>query len=316
MRALRTIADQIFVSNKILTGQFFTVDGSIIYEQIESIFAANIPQPIQPGDEFPMTPVPTGPAQIASVVKWGLDTILTDESISRQNFDVLARAFTKIVNSMVQQIDSVNMSAIVGAITQTVNAGASSVTGASPSAGGNWSGVNSEGAATTPRILRDVMFAEELMRSQKQGYNANGILVDLQTYANVVGDPTLAALLPREGFGGFNVADMPALQSIATGLSTRLFGKTWYSTPNLPTGPFQPYAAVIDTTVFGALVDERLPAPGYVGSEGDGGDDDGRGMIQVKTMREDKNDRWRIRCRRVTVPIIIEPKAAVEIVGV
>lgn len=39
-------------------------------------------------------------------------------------------------------------------------------------------------------------------------------------------------------------------------------------------------------------------------------------MIQVKTMREDKNDRWRIRARRVTTPIIIEPKAIVQIEGV
>jgi len=68
--------------------------------------------------------------------------------------------------------------------------------------------------------------------------------------------------------------------------------------------------------VFGAMVDERLPAPGYVGSQSDGSaDDDGRSMIQVKTMREDKNDKWRIRCRRTTTPIVIEPKAGVQITG-
>jgi len=74
---------------------------------------------------------------------------------------------------------------------------------------------------------------------------------------------------------------------------------------------------VIDTTVFGAMVDEELHDPGYVGSQSDGSaNDDGRSMIQVKTMREDKQDRWRIRCRRVTTPIVIEPKAIVQIVGV
>ncbi|WP_260745620.1 hypothetical protein [Mycobacterium sp. SMC-2] len=41
LRALRTIADQIFIGNKILTGQLYTKDGAAIYEQIESIFAAN-----------------------------------------------------------------------------------------------------------------------------------------------------------------------------------------------------------------------------------------------------------------------------------
>ena len=96
---------------------------------------------------------------------------------------------------------------------------------------------------------------------------------------------------------------------------TTLNGKLWLGTPNLPS---EPYCAVLDTTVFGAMVDERLPAPGYAGSQSPDGtvDDDGRSMIQVKTMREDKQDRWRIRCRRTTTPIVIEPLAGVEITGI
>lgn len=314
LRALRTIADQIFVGNKVLTGQFFTTDGAVIYEQIESIFAANSPQAVQPGGEYPLSPIPTGPANIASVLKWGLDTMITDESISRQNFDVVSRAFIKIVNSMVEQIDSVIMSAVVAAVTQTVNAGAATIGGSTPSGGANWNG----SGTNAPRILRDIMYAEEFMRSLKQGYNANTVLCDLQTFAAVMGDPSIAPALPREGYGGFNVANMPILEGINTGLSMRLLGKTWLATPNLPTGAFTPYVAVLDTSVLGAMVDERLPAPGYVGGTNMDGsvDDDGRSMIQVKTMREDKNDRWRIRCRRTTTPIVIEPKAGVQIVGV
>ena len=137
LRALRLIADQIFIGNKILTGQFYTENGSIIYEQIESIFAANTPQPVNPGGEYPETPVPTGPAQLANILKWGLDTPITDESINRQNFDVVARAFIKIVNSLVAQIDSLIMSAFTAAITETVNAGSLTVTGASLDAAGD-----------------------------------------------------------------------------------------------------------------------------------------------------------------------------------
>ncbi|GFG74444.1 phage major capsid protein [Mycobacterium botniense] len=313
LRALRLIADQIFIGNKVLTGQFYTKDGSVIYEQIESIFAANTPQAVQPGDEYPLTPVPTGPAQMANVVKWGLDTPITDESIARQNFDVVARAFIKIVNSMVAQIDSVVMSAMVAAITQSVNAGASTIGGSSPAGGANWNGSGSN----PPKILRDVMFAEELMRSLKQGYRANTVVLDLQTFAAVMGDPNITAALPREDMGAQGVTKNPIFEGIETGLAVRMLGKTWLSTPNLPGGPFEPFAAVLDATIFGAFVDEELPAPGYVGSQSDGSaNDDGRSMIQVKTMREDKNDRWRIRARRVTTPIIIEPKAIVQIEGV
>lgn len=307
LRALRTIADQIFVGNKVLTGQFYTKDGSVIYEQIESIFAANTPQAIQPGDDYPLTPVPTGPAQLADVVKWGLDTIITDESIARQNFDVVARAFIKLVNSMVQQIDSVVMTAVVGAITQTQAAGATK-----PGGDGNTAYYWDGSGAQKPNILRDIFMAEEQMRALKQGYNANTVLCDLGTFALAISDPNLAALWPREDFGR-GVSNAPVFEGIKTGFAVNLAGKTWLSTPNLPSTP---YCAVLDTTVFGAMVDEELPAPGYVGSQSDGSaDDDGRSMIQVKTMREDKQDRWRIRARRVTTPIIIEPKAAVEILG-
>lgn len=305
LRALRTIADQIFVGSKVLTGQFFTEDGAIIYEQIESIFASNNPAAVAPGAEYPLSPVPTGPAQIASVVKWGLDTIITDESISRQNFDVVSRAFIKIVNSMVQQVDSVIMAAVVGAITQTQAAGATT-----PGGSGNTAYYWDGSGASKPNILRDIFMAEEQMRALKQGYNADVVLCDLGTYALAISDPNLAAMWPREDFGR-GVSDAPVFEGIKTGFSTRLAGKTWLATPNLPSTP---YCAIMDTTVFGAMVDERLPAPGYVGAQSDGaGMDDGRSMIQVKTMREDDQDRWRIRCRRTTTPIIIEPKAAVEI---
>lgn len=294
-RALATIADQIFVGDKILTGQFFTEDGAIIYEQIESIFAGRAPKAVEPGGEYPLAPVPTGPAQIASVVKWGLDTIITDESISRQNFDVVSRAFIKIVNSMVQQVDSVVMAATVAAITQQQAAGA------------KWDGSGSN----KPNIIRDIMLAEEKVRGLKQGYKLDTVLCDLNTFAIALSDPNLAALWPREDFGR-GVSAAPVFEGINTGFAANLAGKRWLSTPNLPSTP---YVAMIDTTVFGAMVDERLPAPGYVGAQNSGTDDAGRSMIQVKTMREDKNDKWRIRCRRTTTPIVIEPLAAIEITG-
>ncbi|MBO0885602.1 MAG: hypothetical protein J2P17_35770 [Mycobacterium sp.] len=308
LRALRTIADQMFVGNKILTGQLYTENGSTIYEQIESIFAANAPTAVQPGDEYPLTPIPTGPANMANVVKWGLDSLITDESIARQNFDVVSRAFIKLVNSMVDQVDSIIMSAVVAAITLTQACGATTPGGAGNTAY-YWDG----SGAQKPNIVRDIMMAEQQGRALKQGYNYDTVLCDLGTYALATSDPTLALLLPREDMGGRGVSQMPVFSGLKTGLETFLAGKRWLSTPNLPSSP---YVALIDTTVFGGMLDEKLPAPGYVGSQSQGdADDAGRSMIEVKTMREDQRDRWRIRCRRTTVPIVIEPKAGIEITG-
>jgi hypothetical protein len=56
------------------------------------------------------------------------------------------------------------------------------------------------------------------------------------------------------------------------------------------------------------MVDEDLGGPGYVSAGGVG--------IQAKTIREDETDKWRLRCRRVTVPIVQEPAAAWKITGV
>jgi hypothetical protein len=292
LRALRTIADQIFVGNKVLTGQYYTDSGAVIYEQIESIFADRVPQGVAPGAEYPLSPVSTGPAQLANVIKWGLDTDITDESISRQNFDVVSRAFIKIVNSMVQQVDSVIMSAVVAAITQTQAASKA------------WSG-----SAGAPNILRDVLNCIATIRGLKQGYEPDTVLCDLQTYATAISDPTMSLLIPREDMGRNGVQSQP----IMSGQMSMIARLKWLPTPNLPTTP---YVAVLDSKVFGAMVDERLPAPGYVGSQSDGsGDDAGRSMIQVKTMREDKRDAWRIRARRTTTPIVIEPSAGVKITG-
>ncbi|KZM70763.1 hypothetical protein [Nocardia terpenica] len=288
LRSLRTISDQMFVSNKILTSQLWTESGSVGYEQTESIYADNTPQPVPPGGEYPVTTTGTGPASMANTVKWGQDSEISDESISRQRYDVVNRKFTKLANSHVLKVDSIALSAVASAITQTTAALAS------------WAGTGA-----TPAILRDLMRAFANILALKQGYMPDTVLVGLTTFANIVSDDRLANLLPREvpGVRDSNVAagwDSPFMR--------RIGGFTFVTSPNLPTTGT---AFLLDAKVFGAFVDERVPAPGYVAS-----DDPGADGIQVKTMREERTDAWRIRCRRITVPIILEPRAAWAITGV
>jgi hypothetical protein len=38
--------------------------------------------------------------------------------------------------------------------------------------------------------------------------------------------------------------------------------------------------------------------------------------VQAKTIRDDEDDQWRIRIRRVTVPIVLEPASAWKVTGV
>lgn len=285
LRELRTVMDQMFIADKVLTGTIATDSGSVIYEQNETIFAATAPKSVAPGSEYPITAIGTGPALTANTVKWGNDAEITDESISRQKYPVVTRAFRKLANSHVQQIDSVALSAINSAVTQNTAAIAVWSTG-------------------TPSILRDLMRAQASILNLKQGYAPDAVLLSLTTFANVVSDPTLQLLLPREVPG---VATAPVAEGLSSTFMRRIGGFTFITSPNLPATN---QAILFDSTVLGSFVDETLPAPGYVS----GPDDANR--LQVKTMREDKTDGWRIRARRIVVPIVQEPAAAWAITGV
>ncbi|MGW0052049.1 phage major capsid protein [Nocardia nova] len=288
LRALRTISEQMFVSDRILTGQQWTESGSVGYEQNETIYADNSPQAIPPGGEYPLTTTGTGPASMTNTVKWGQDADITDEAISRQKYDALQRKFTKLVNSHVQKVDSVALSAVASAVTQNTAALAS------------WAGTGS-----TTYILRDIMRAFANIVNLKQGYMPDTILVGLTTFANVVSDDKLAALLPREVPG---VSASPVSAGWDSPFMKQIGGFRFVTSPNLPvTGR----AWLLDSKVFGAFVDERVPGPGYVMSS-----DPGANGTQVKTMREDDNDSWRIRARRITTPVVLEPAAAWQITGV
>ncbi len=283
-RALRTIEQQQFVSDKILTGQMYTESGAVGYEQNESIFADRAPQSVRPGAEYPLTPISTGPANMANTVKWGQDAEITDEAINRQRFDAVAKAFRKLVNSSIQQIDSVGLSAVVSAVTQNTAA-------AQP-----W-----DGSGTGTFVLRDVMKAIAQILKLKQGFMPDVVFVDLDTFAYVTSDDKLIAMLAREYPG---VQSAPVLTGLDSPFMRRIGGLTWITSP---VAPVTKAAFILDSSVFGAFVDEELPAPGYVRSDG---------MTQVKTIRDDDNDRYRVRARRITVPVVLEPNAAWKITGV
>lgn len=282
-RALRTVGDEQFVADKLLTAQFWTESGSIAYEQNEGIYADRAPKAVPPGGEYPVTPISTGPASLANTVKWGNDALIEDESISRQKFPVVTRAFRKLMNSHIQTIDSVALSAVVSAVTQNTNAIAS------------WK------ASSGVKILRDLMRAATNIINLKQGYMPNAVFIEPAVFANVVSDDELMKLLPREYPG---VESTPVRQGLNGLLMKQIGGFTWITSPNAPaTGK----ALVLDTTVFGGFTDERVDSPGYVQTENG---------LQVKSLREDDTDGWRIRARRVTVPIILEPGAGWLINGV
>lgn len=272
-RRLRTLAEQRFISDVLLSQRFLTQSGSVVYETGESIYSDAAPSEVTPGSEYPLTTVSTGTASIAKTVKWGSDVEISDESISRQQMNPVDRALTKLVNQMVKTVDGVAMSAISSAVTQNTNAIASWASD---------SGTN---------ILRDIARAKANIIALNQGYDPDTVVVDDVTYANLISDSKFSLLLPRESTSS----------PVYTGEFPVVAGMRILPTPNGLSGK----AIVLDSKALGGMADEDLGGPGYVSAGGVG--------VQAKTIRQDEIDGWRLRCRRITVPIILEPAAAWKI---
>lgn len=278
-RRLNTLGDLRYVGNLLLPGRQSAAGGAIGYEAIEGVFAADSPEVVNPGAEYKLTSVALGTASLAKVSKWGEDTLITDESVSRtRNISVVDRALMKLVNSAAVTIDAAVISTIASAITQTRAAAAA------------WS--------TNPAsVLTDLLRARADIAQNNQGYNPDTVLVDDTTYAYLAGNTTIAAAMARE------TANNP----VQTGrVWDRLAGMRIVNAPtaNLPGGTSN--AWVFDSNMLGFIATEDLQG-GYQAA----GD-----LVQSKTMREDLTDSWRVRARANFVAVVTDPGAGFKITGV
>lgn len=276
-RRLRTIAEQRFVADALLTGRFTAMGGAIQYEQSgESLYTDRAPELIRPGMEYPQTGIPLGPTQIAEVGKWGQDVPITDEAIKRLNRNPVDRAFVKLINQMVKTVDGLALAVIISQVTQTVAAAASWAT------------------ATAKQIFLDVAKAKSDIIDLNEGYDPDTVVLPTLAWTYAMATFADAGYLPRED------GNAP----VFTGEFPVIDGMRWLATPN---APISTAAIVVDSTQLGGMADEDLGGPGYSGAmQG----------IETKSIRDEDNDKYKVRARRITVPVVLEPKAAKKITGV
>lgn len=155
---------------------------------------------------------------------------------------------------------------------------------ATHAASGAWSG-------SSATILRDILLAKAKVTALNKGYDPDFLVVDDLTWAYIASDPTVASSRARE-----NVAN-----PVYTGSFPVIGGLTILPTPNLPGGVG---GWVLDSKRLGGMADEKLGG-GYTGDN-----------IESKVIREDLNDRWRLRGRRVCVPYVTDPGAGIKITGI
>lgn len=262
-----------FLADAILSGRSQTDSGAIQYELDEDQFAVREPESVKPGGEYPLTTVGGPNLQTAVTVKWGLDTLVTSESISRSAMSPIDSSLNKLRNSVVRKVDSVAMSLVSTVVTQEHAAGAAWTT---------------DGAA----ILRDILLADALIEGHDRGYQADTLILSPTLAAYVASNPRILDAQTREGRDNAQY----------TGVLGVIAGKTIMRTNHLPAGTD---AVLADRTALGGIADELLQDEGYVGAP-----------VQFKQMREDKTDEWRLRARRVCVPYVTNPLAAVKFTGV
>lgn len=276
-RALRSILQDRFISDFLLSRTIPTAGGAVLFEtQGESIYAERNPQMVAPLGEYPLTGVPTGPASLAQVKKWGLDSPVSDESITWRLMDPVQQALLKITNSLVRTIDGVAMSAIATAVTQTVAAAAP------------WA------SASATQMFQDVGRARLAIINQNNGYDPDTVVSTDAQWLAMQSKFIDAGYLPREAAGN----------PIAQGTFVMVNGMRYVTTPNIPVANA---VFVLDSAQLGGMADADLAGPGYSGRI--------KG-VDGKAIRSEENDGWRLRARRLTVPVVTDPNAACTITGV
>lgn len=285
----RTIARRIqdlslrrYVADLLLKEPLEAVGGAIVYESGEEVGTSENPRAVAPGADYPLVSLSDGPANIAKTTKWGQDVDVTDESIARRKMSPVNRAFTRLVNQNVMHVDSVAMSVITTAVTSTTAATAQWATA----------------ATDAEQILLDVLTANARAQQRELGIELDTIVLDPMTYAHVKAKFIAAGYVPREAGNPLATGDADFLN---------VEGLLWVPTPHGMTGN----AVLADTDLLGGMADEELQSPGYARAAADG-----RRGVEVKSIRDEDRDKYRLRARRVTVPVVLEPLAAEVITGV
>lgn len=276
-RLLRTLVQQRLVGDKLLSGRVdLTGSGTAVYEIAESIFTTMPDEVVGQLAEYPLSTDAPGTIAKADAVKRGLATQISDE--------LIARARTQGPDPVIRKITK-----LANRITFTFDAlclsAISSAVTQTQAATAAWNTTNAD-------PLADMLLAAAQIDELNQGYVANAAVTTPTAWARVISNSKVLANTPREND-----------PIVVTGNLVQIAGLNIWKSNNLPPGVT---AMVLDSTLLGSVARENLGG-GYQGEYGD---------VESKRIRLDENDGWKIQARKVAVPMVQEPGAAVKITGV
>lgn len=270
-KRLHDLTQMKFIADFLLSGRFDATGGGIFYETGEEAFASDNPESIAPLGEYPKVVLDSGEVVSARVVKWGLDTVISDEKIARQGLSYVNKGLVRLGNTIVRNVDSVAMAVIASRVSSTF---------ASPS---TWT--------TAGKAVEALLSIQQTRANLGLGLDLSTVVLKPTQYAKVIGMLIDDKALPRE-------VGNPAL---AGNLPVDALGLTWAVSPNY-TGS---NPLLVDREQLGGMADEKLGGPGYTGA--------GTFNVESKSIRNDGDDSYTLRGRRVVVPVVTEPLAGVQL---
>lgn len=277
-KRLADLLAQKFIADYLLQGRFQAVGGSILYETGEEIFPADSPEAVAPGGEYPQTVMSSSELAAAKTVKWGQDSPVYDEAIARLGIDAVNRVLRKLANGNIKHVDSVALAVIASKVTQVISV----TTGTNPVGTGAWS--------TDDAIIEGVLAVKAKGEELNVGldFDYNTVVLKPTQFAKVAGKLITGGLVPRE-----------QNNAILSGVIPDYLGLTWTTSTHVAFSD----PLLVDRAQLGGMADEDLRSPGYASVDG----------LETKSIRKDEIDGYLLRARRVTVPVVLEPKAAIVI---
>jgi hypothetical protein len=267
-KRLHDLTEMKFIADFLLTGRFDATGGGIFYETGEEAFAGKNPESVAPLGEYPKVVLESGEVVSARTVKWGLDTIISDEKIARQGIQFVDKGLTRLGNTIIRNVDSVAMAVIASRVSSTF---------ASPA---TWT--------TAGSAVEAVLSIQQTRAELGLGLDLSTVVLKPTQYAKLIGLLIDDKALPRES----------GATAVQGNIPVDALGLTWATTPHYSgANPL-----LVDRDQLGGMADEKIGGPGYAG--------DG---VEAKTIRDEDNDSWIIRGRRVVVPVVTEPLAGVQL---
>ena len=139
----------------------------------------------------------------------------------------------------------------------------------------------------------DLMLAGAVSDTLNMGYEVDVVALSPTYFARAVAAAKIIERMPREGDSSL----------VVTGRMIQVAGLTFLKSTNLPAGV---NVMVADSTQLGSIATERIGGPGWSGTPD---------VVETKVEPLQGVDGFRIYCRKVAVPMVQEPGAAVKVTG-